>query len=142
MLNNNIDQWDEIYPNRTIIEKDIKSNHAYGIFVDNQLTGYFAINDCQENEYNQINWQYITGKHLVIHRLFIDPEYQGKGLAKKILSFTEKYGRSNKYSSIRLDAFVNNKSALALYEKNMFELRGQVVFRKGTFNCYEKKIHS
>jgi ribosomal protein S18 acetylase RimI-like enzyme len=43
-----------------------------------------------------------------------------------------------RYSSIRLDAFTENLSALNFYKRNGYVFRGQIVFRKGIFNCYEK----
>jgi len=54
------------------------------------------------------------------------------------MNFAEEYARSSGYSSIRLDAFLQNKAALKLYEKRGYENVGTVVFRKGVFNCYEK----
>jgi len=77
---------------------------------------------------------------LVIHRLCIDPKFKGQRLATKFVKFAEDFGRANNYKSIRLDAFVENQHALNLYQKNGYQVRGTVAFRKGDFYCFEKKL--
>jgi len=139
MRQNGLDQWDEIYPSINEIEEDLESGCAFGFFDNDNLTAYFALNDKYSPEYNFVDWK-TTGKNLIVHRLSVDPQQQGKGIAKKCMLFAEQYARENDYNSIRLDAFSENKIALRLYESLGYEKIGIVYFRKGKFYCYKKEI--
>jgi len=140
MRKNGIDQWDEIYPSAADLAEDIVAGHAFGLFEDSELAGYVALNENESAEYGAVQWNHADDKRLVIHRLCVDPKYQGKGNAKKLLSFAERHGTEKGYALIRLDAFRQNPAALRLYETHDYALCGTVRFRKGEFNCYEKKI--
>lgn len=142
LISKGIDQWDDNYPTKEILIRDLESQWAYGLFCDSRLAGYIVLNEYQDKEYAEIPWQHTSGAQLIIHRLFIDPQFQGKGLAQKMLAFAETFAEKNCYSSIRLDAFPANKAAVKLYEKSSYEMRGTVRFRKGEFYCYEKKLRN
>lgn len=133
-------QWDEHYPTREIIEKDIDDGHAFGFFYLNELRGYIVLNEEYSPEYNSLEWTDKSGTSLIVHRLSIKANCQGQGIAKQLMIFAEEYARKNNYSSIKLDAFLHNKAALSLYEKLGYTNIGTVTFRKGEFNCYEKII--
>lgn len=134
-------QWDEIYPDEAVIRDDIADNNLY-VYVneDNIIEGIIVLNECQDEAYEALKWEYNSGDYLVIHRLCIHPKYQGKGIARKLAEFAEKFAVNGNYESIRLDAFVQNPRACRLYEKSGYKRRGTVTFRKGDFYCYEKGI--
>ena len=138
MNSEHIFQWDEHYPTREIIEKDIVDGHAFGFFHLNELRGYITLNEEYSPEYNSLEWKDKNGTSLIIHRLSIKADCQGQGIAKQLMIYAEEYAKSNSYSSIKLDAFLPNKAALHLYEKLGYTEVGTVTFRKGKFNCYEK----
>ncbi len=140
MNNESIFQWDELYPTREIIEKDINDGHAFGFFHLNELRGYIVLNEEYSPEYNSLEWTDKSGTALIVHRLSIKADCQGQGIAKQLMIFAEDYAKKNNYSSIKLDAFLHNKAALRLYEKSGYTKVGTVTFRKGEFNCYEKII--
>jgi GNAT superfamily N-acetyltransferase len=138
MNNESIFQWDEQYPTREIIEKDIVDGHAFGFFHLDELRGYITLNEEYSPEYNSLEWTDKSGISLIVHRLSIKANCQGQGIAKQLMIYAEEYAKSNSYSSIKLDAFLPNKAALRLYEKSNYTKVGTVTFRKGEFNCYEK----
>jgi len=110
---------------------------------DNGLSiAYFAIDEEQPSEYNNINWITHGEKVLVIHRLAVLPEYQDMGIAKKMLKFIEEFADENGYTSIRLDAYSENRKALKLYENHGYKRVGKLYFpnREVHFYCYEKKV--
>jgi ribosomal protein S18 acetylase RimI-like enzyme len=131
-------QWDEIYPDKTVMLADIASNSLYTARLDNNIAGIIAVNEIQSFEYQSIPWSNNPGNPLIVHRLCVHPKYQGRGLAKLLMNFAETYAGENKYDSIRLDAFVDNKAAVRLYDSMNYENKGTVKFRKGSFYCYEK----
>jgi len=59
-----------------------------------------------------------------------------------MIQYAEEYGKTNKYASIRFDAYSLNNTANAVYLKKGYNtLVGTVQFRKGVFNCYEKALY-
>ncbi|EKQ56113.1 MULTISPECIES: GNAT family N-acetyltransferase [unclassified Clostridium] len=134
--------WDEFYPNSGIIENDIKREDCYVLKTNGKCVAYVAINEEQPPEYSQINWISNGRKVLVIHRLSVHPEFQGKGIAKKMLKFIEDFATKNNYSSIRLDAYSANENALRLYENFDYAKVGQFYLpvKELPFYCYEKNI--
>jgi len=139
MQNQGIDQWDSIYPSYEIIRQDIEENTACGLWENGKICTYIAMNEKYDLEYDTVFWK-IQGKFLVAHRLFIDPEHQGRGNAKTMMDFVENQARNKGYSSIRLDAFSQNPVAIRLYESRNYQRAGSIYLRKGLFFCYEKKI--
>lgn len=134
-----IDQWDQSYPNQEIIVDDINESTLYVFTEKDNIKAIIVLNEFQNEEYNRIQWQYKEAP-LVVHRLCVHPQFQGNGIAKKLLTFAENYARENGYESIRLDTFTLNKGAVHLYEANHYEKRGIVHFPKGKFYCFEKRV--
>jgi len=139
MHNNNIDQWDEEYPNQEILKQDIESQVGW-VFVENgDILSYMVLNESCDEEYHLLSWKYIS-PFLIIHRLFVSPSAQGKGVSSMMIKHAEEFASENNYHSIRLDAFSLNETANWVYLKKGYEFVGTVTFRKGIFNCYEKAI--
>ena len=140
MQNNGIDQWDELYPNSNIINDDIQRKVAFGYFQENQLVGYIVIDENFNEEYNDVDWKFQDTKPLIVHRLAVKSQFQGKGIAKKLMQFAETKGRQDGYNTMRLDTFSLNPKALNFYKTLNYRLAGEVIFRKGLFYCFEKKL--
>lgn len=134
-----IPQWDEIYPNREVLSKDVERQELHVIEVEGRVAGLVVINDDQSPEYAAIPWMH-PGHALVVHRLTIHPKYQRKGLATRLMDFTEETAVIKCYDCIRLDAFTLNPAAFTLYESRGYRRAGTVHFRKGEFYCYEKAV--
>lgn len=135
-------QWTDDYPTLEIVENDIKKGHLYCAVIENLCVGVISLSDEQEPEYSAITWNDTADKVLVIHRLAVDPAYQGQGIAKDLMDFAELYGLHNNYSSVRLDAFSANKRVLKFYVNRGYQKRGEVFFpgRELPFYCYEKLL--
>jgi ribosomal protein S18 acetylase RimI-like enzyme len=142
MRSQGIDQWDEHYPNSGTLKNDLKSGTMYAAVDEGNIVGVVTINEEQDPSYSTIKWEIKRNEILVVHRLCIDPDNQGRGIATRIMHFVEQYARTNKYRSIRLDAFSGNPAANSLYRKLNYSYRGDVYLRKGKFNLYEKEIIS
>ncbi|NME69903.1 GNAT family N-acetyltransferase [Flammeovirga aprica] len=135
-----IDQWDEHYPTIEDIQKDIGKQHAYGFYYDYQLAGYVIFNQEYDVEYNEIEWLNKGDNFLVMHRLSVHADFQGKGIARQLVKFGEELAEAYDLKSLRFDAFTKNPVSNVLYEKIGYKNLGQVTFRKGLFNCYEKLL--
>ena len=139
MREQGIDQWDEIYPNAEIIAKDVESRALYVLEQGDVCTAAVALNQEQDEAYQQVHW--LGGEPvLVVHRLCVDPAYQGNGIGNRLMDFAEEYAEQHAYASIRLDAYTGNPSAIRLYERRGYRKAGQVYFPRRTlpFFCFEK----
>jgi ribosomal protein S18 acetylase RimI-like enzyme len=133
-----IEQWDEIYPDRATFEQDVVEGTLYLAVEQQGCCGICVLNEHQDPTYATIPWSYCEGKVLVVHRLAVDPQHQGRGIASQLMLFAEAYGRAHGYRTIRLDAFCKNPSAVRLYTKSHYRLAGTGTMRKGPFYCFEK----
>jgi GNAT superfamily N-acetyltransferase len=138
MRSRGIDQWDEVYPDRRAIESDIRGGTAVVAIGDQTIAGFAVLDEHQEPEYGEVPWS--SSRAAVIHRMMVAPLSEGRGIARALMTFLERRATSTGYSSIRLDAFVNNPRAVQFYERCEYRRAGQVRFRKGDFYCFEKEL--
>jgi ribosomal protein S18 acetylase RimI-like enzyme len=135
-------QWDEGYPRRDILEKDIQKSELYGAYINGTLAGFAVINSAQDKQYESIRWQYGI-LYLVVHRLQIDPTFRGQGIAYDLMIYAEKLAKEQGAKAIRLDTRHDNTPAIKLYEKLGYKKRGIVHFPRmpeEDFICFEKRI--
>lgn len=134
-------QWTDVYPGSAITLDDIDKNQLH-VLDDGEIVGLVVLNEDQEPEYVQVDWIEQNGKAMVVHRLAVAPEYQGRGYAKMLMDFAEEYAVDHNYTSIRLDAFTQNPRVLKFYEMRNYQIRGPVYFegRTAPFYCLELDI--
>jgi ribosomal-protein-alanine N-acetyltransferase len=82
-----------------------------GAFEGEQLVGYV------------INARYVDAWHVM--NLAIDPEYQGRGIATRLLERLFELTAGDDRHGYTLEVRVSNEVAIRLYEKLGFEIRGR-----------------
>lgn len=139
---NGIYQWTDKYPTLAIIENDLRNGAIYTLKKGTEIIGAINISEEQEKEYASVSWVFEGSKALAIHRLVISPEHQRKGHANKLMDFAEVMAKDKGYTSIRLDAYSQNREVIAFYHKRQYHIRGDVHFpdREFHFHCLEKEI--
>ena len=140
MINRNIFQWNEHYPNRIAFETDVKRNELYVLEIENSIIGCIVISTVMDVEYTSIQWLTQNKDNIYIHRLAIHPKYQGKGNAQLLMGYAEKFSIENHYNSIRLDTFSQNQRNQTFYELRGYQKLGHIFFLKQSkypFYCYE-----
>lgn len=137
-----LDQWDERYPAREDIDRDIAAGTLFLALHAAAPIGMITLNETQPPEYRPIPWLYTAGRIAVLHRLAVHADFQGRGIASRLMAFAEAAARQRGYAAIRLDAFVHNPAALGLYTRRDYRRAGIVRFRKGEFFCFEKNLAS
>ncbi len=60
------------------------------------------------------------GYVLLLDELYISPEFQGKGIGKKAMTFVKEYAKENDFKKIVLEVEPHNNNAIRLYEKEQF----------------------
>jgi len=134
-----IDQWDSVYPDRSTIECDVRSGTAVVATIDRDIVGMAVLSDYQYPEYGQVSWLY-SGRAAVMYRLMVAPALEGRGIARVLVEVLETRAAQIGYECIRLDAFHENDRAVKFYERADYRRAGQVRFRKGLFDCFEKQL--
>jgi GNAT superfamily N-acetyltransferase len=136
-----IEQWDEIYPDRDTLLADAREQTLYVASLGVEPTiGILVLNDYQNPEYADVPWTLNGERVAVVHRLMVDPRHQRMGIARQLMRFAEERARELGYTVIRLDAFTANPRALRLYHGLGYHDAGCVTFRKGVFRCFEKRL--
>jgi ribosomal protein S18 acetylase RimI-like enzyme len=105
-----------------------------------QLVGCAALNQRQEPEYAEVDWLFKFEPIGVVHRLMVSPDHQDRGFAKVLMRGIEQEAMQRSYQAIRLDAYLHNPPALRLYAALHYRRAGQVQFRTGPFECFEKQL--
>jgi ribosomal protein S18 acetylase RimI-like enzyme len=140
MRSQNIDQWDEIYPNEDIILNDIEKRQMYLLVKNTKIASAVVLNEEQDEEYKKGDWSCKDGNIAVLHRLCVHPNFQNMGVGRETLLCVESVLIEAGYSAIRLDTFVQNPKALRLYDRLDYKQTGTVTFRKGEFCLFEKLL--
>jgi ribosomal protein S18 acetylase RimI-like enzyme len=141
LVSKNIFQWNEYYPNRNVFENDLYNKWLYVTVKENKVIGSVCVSDLIDDEYATVKWLTPNNNNnIYIHRLAVDPDYQGVGYAQKMMSFAEEFAKKNKYKSIRLDTFSKNMKNQKFYKQRGYKKLGEIFFPNQSmypFYCYE-----
>lgn len=140
MEDNNIFQWDDIYPNNILLEQDILERQMYVVLKDNTIVSVVVVNNEYDEQYINGEWRYDNENFAVVHRLCVNPTFQNREIGKNTMILIENLLKDNGIQSIRLDSFSLNLYALKMYEKLGYQKVGEANFRKGLFYLLEKKL--
>lgn len=139
--NDGSQQWQDGYPNETVIEQDIAKSIGYVITDDAAIAGYAAVLFNDEPAYEELKGTWLTnGEFVVVHRVAVSDDYLGKGLAQKIFLFIEDLAKNNNIFSIKVDTNFDNIPMLKILEKLGYTYCGEVTFRGGVRKAFEKKL--
>jgi diamine N-acetyltransferase len=108
---------DRMY-SKEIVEREIEYENInyYFIFHDGVKVGFCSIGPCQE----------VKGR-AKLHKLYLYPEFHGKGLGSASLAKVFELVRQKGYDSICLNVNKNNYSGIKAYERNGFIKEKSVV---------------
>ena len=140
MNRNGIDQWDNIYPDRNILQDDIIKKQLYIGLSEGTVVSTYVINQECDEQYINGKWKYSNSTYYVIHRLCVNPLFQNQRIGTLTMLHIENEIRKMGIDTIRLDAFTLNPYAVKMYEKLGYLKIGFAHWRKGIFYLMEKKI--
>jgi ribosomal protein S18 acetylase RimI-like enzyme len=133
-------QWDDVYPNAGVFEKDVALEQLWVADVDGELGGFSAITTDQEAEYANVGWD-INEPAIVTHRLAVSIHHRRQGIAEALLKQAEIVALERGIIKLRIDTNSNNKATRLLFPKLGYEYAGEIglSFRPNLrFYCYEK----
>ena len=143
MISQNIFQWNKDYPNLEVFKKDLENQSLYVIELESKIVGCVCISEKMDAVYKEVKWLTPDSKNMYVHRLAIDPKFQGKGLAIKLMSYAEDLAKTKDFKSMRLDTFSKNPKNNKFYNLQGYKKLGKIFYRSQSdmpFHCYEKII--
>ena len=141
-----IDQWQNGYPNRTVITADVNGSRSHCIVVDGEICGTFALIRDSEPTYNEIfDGEWLTGDgrehYYAIHRVAISVKCRGKGISTAIISYCAEEAKKANKISLRIDTHRGNVVMRKMLEKHGFVHCGTIYLESGDERvAYEKMI--
>ena len=130
----NVNQWQDGYPNKESFYGDIKNDCLYVVKDENKVIGVFAL-VTYEPTYNTIyEGKWLSDKEYVaVHRIAIEDKYKGKGVAKFIFDELKK-----KYKHLRVDTHRHNRNMNRCLIKNGFEYCGIIYLARNSESDTER----
>lgn len=105
----------EKFQSEEAITSDIKNGFNYfGIYIDQQLVGYFSLLVNKEEH------------DIFLSKIYIDKTVRGLGVGNKTLQFVEKYCKTKEISKLWLTVNKGNTSSIEWYKTRKFEITDQL----------------
>jgi len=120
---NNVNQWQNGYPNRDVFLKDIENETLYVLCDEAIIVGFCNISPLPDPSYKVIyegNWLTDVEEYVVIHRLAVRKEYYHRNCAKILIEFAKEVAIRNNKISIRVDTHQDNMPMNRLLQKMGF----------------------
>ena len=142
MIANDIDQWDDTYPDIETINQDLEKQSYYVVEEKGEIIGGINIDQNQDKNYLDIDWEDKSNSFLVVHRLGVKEEFWNKKIGKDLMLFTEKLVIEKGLKSIRLDTYSGNPKAMEFYRRLGYRELGSINLKpnKNEYYCFEKII--
>ena len=135
-------QWDENYPSEAVFQRDIDQRQLWLADVETSIAGVAAVTTDQEPDYAQVGWD-INEPAVVVHRLAVEPEFRGTGIARALMQKAEEVAAERGIPVLRVDTNTQNEATQRLFPKLGYRLAGEISLqiRPGLrFFCYEKRL--
>lgn len=134
------DQWNRTYPREQVFLSDVEAGSLYTAIYEGNVAGSITVDQIQAEEYKNASWRK-DEPCFVFHRLAVDPEIRGEGIASRLIEFAEKHAVKNGIPYMRTDTYSLNKKAQKLFEKNGYVKTGTIwMDRDNPFYCYDKLL--
>jgi GNAT superfamily N-acetyltransferase len=143
MKENNLDQWQDGYPDEDIIRKDMEKGCSYVLVHKGILAGTAAVIFDGEKTYEKIydgEWL-TTGDYAVVHRVAVSSVYRNTGAAMIMMKHIEELCIRRGIHSIKIDTHEDNKPMRKFLSKYGFQYCGIIYLEDGCKRlAFEKSI--
>ena len=140
-----VDQWQDGYPAKEDLRRDIESGNSYVLTNKDEIIATTVISLDGESTYNSIfNGEWITNEeYIVMHRVAVHDKYKGKGIFKELIKESESLALNKGISSIKIDTHRDNISMQRAVVKNDFKRCGIIYLGDGSERiAFEKVLKS
>ena len=125
----NSPQWQgSAEPRREEFEEDIQQGTMYVLIHDHKVAGVGKLVPGPEKAYEEIDgsWLGNEAQYMTLHRIAIDAEVRGQGLAHQLIHDLVLLSLDHGYRDIRIDTHEMNKGMQKTVKKADFDYRGHV----------------
>ena len=140
----NVEQWQDGYPNAESITEDIRNGVTYVYENKGTILCTMALVFGKEPTYETIYdgaWETEELPYATIHRMAVADDEKGKGIAGKMLAEAERICRENQIHTLRIDTHEDNKSMQNWINKSGFVYCGWIIVANGDKRlAYEKRL--
>ncbi|MDK0652575.1 GNAT family N-acetyltransferase [Clostridium perfringens] len=140
-----VDQWQDGYPAKEDLRRDIESGNSYVLTNKDEIVATTVISLDGESTYNSIfNGEWITNEeYIVMHRVAVHEKYKGKGIFKELIKEAESLALNKEIFSIKIDTHRDNISMQRAVVKNNFKRCGIIYLEDGSERiAFEKALKS
>lgn len=135
-----VDQWQDGYPTKEIIEQDILRGESFVMTEDGKVIATAVISFTGEPTYSVIEGSWSADiPYGVIHRLAVRDSGRG-GVARRFFSYAEAMAEANGYGCIRVDTHSDNRVMLHLLEELGYARCGVITLTSGAKRVAFEKI--
>lgn len=122
----NMNQWNNGYPNESVIINDINSGVSYSVFQGDKIVGVFSMIPGADPTYKEIDGAWINNDkpYVTIHRIASDGSC--KGVGRIAFDFAKQYS-----DSVRIDTHKDNTKMQELMASNEFKYCGIINLQSG-----------
>ena len=85
MIQNNIYQWNEHYPDRGSFINDAENQELYVYVINGKVVACISLCEHMDEVYLPVKWKTKNDNNLYIHRLAVHPDFQKKGVGKILM---------------------------------------------------------
>jgi ribosomal protein S18 acetylase RimI-like enzyme len=146
LASQDIDQWQNGYPNEESIHKDISQQESFIVSSDgSDIIGTAMFTTQAESTYANIEGFWLTkdnAKYGVIHRMAVGQNYRKSGIAKFIFNQCEQTLKDRNIASMRIDTHEDNKHMQGLLKNLGYTYCGVIFLDQGEKRlAFEKLIN-
>lgn len=136
-----VNQWQEGYPDRTQITKDITSGKARFICQEGAVLGYVVVDFDPEPDHDTIQGAWCSdAPYGVIHRLAMGDAGRGRGLIGQVFALVEGEIRAETVGAVRVDTPAVNPIMMHLLPKYGYTQRGTIFLNQKPRLAFDKQI--
>lgn len=137
-----VDQWQDGYPAKEDLRRDIESGNSYVLTNKDEIIATTVISLEGESTYNSIfNGEWITNEeYIVMHRVAVHDRYKGKGIFKELIKEAENLALNKGIFSIKIDTHRDNISMQKAVLKNDFKKCGIIYLEDGSERIAFEKV--
>lgn len=112
-----------VYPTDKMLLNSLQSKTLHIGTVESCIVSAMVLDHECVAGYTNANWQISADKSeiMVVHALGIGALWQGKGIAKQMMTYAATFSKKQHCKAIRLDVLANNTPALQLYPQVGFK---------------------
>ena len=120
------DQWSDKYPDGEKFREDLEDGSLYVCEENDRIKGFAVVDNKHPYPYDDIPWELTRADSRALHRMAVDPEFQGQGIASRMMKAIEALLIAEGIKGIHTDTSLENKKMQYQFEKNGYEFKGQL----------------